>query len=1667
MWKRNSNTNKWEIQTESVNKSDFNLLRQEIDKMRFYSKCLDGTSYLPINSLDNIYSKLQFANKDSWFVGSQSQYSVPYVGNREITDNSFEEYDKYKDEYGMGIKNQFTDSKVITDSINNYLEVDVISTEEINNLTGEKKGLIIDGERVLDGHKVLIKDQKEYVTLSNTIDPDVYFMSNYYIVSEEPTTTTDYFIYSKNNGIYIFTNNRLIRTDDLIKYKDAMRYSVVAKLGNVNFDKQFHLSRLKDGYFPLSSNDEPIEFLDKHNWVLRNKLQYQNVLDVSYNGSVKHDSYTHNSYNIPERTVGVGDFGTIIINQNGVSNIVKNKYKSDLKSIDQTDGYYWICGENSIILRVSKIDLGIKYIELETFHSLNSISFFNGNRGVAVGNYNTVYYTLNGGDVWKRLEIENYENLIFNKCLYTSLNTFYVIGNNGLFMEFNLSSNQWIVNKTNLLKREDINNESYLKEDLNDIFKVDLSAWGVSYNTPPPTPIEANREGLIILGANNTIIMYDLNGFLPINDYLFLSLEAFSDFPEITGDIQNGTMLEDDVYIYNKGFEFIYTFDINSFSAIYSNSNVLDIIPNALLGNITINGTINSLYNFNDTEIIVTGDKSLFKKSDMALLNLINLDSNFGNDLKSKMLFLDYDMASKINWYDGNENYRLPNDVTFIWDSNTEIDYFKIESQPNEMSWIDYMKDENKVFKYNENLTTSNEILMSTNFIGSSNLGFNTTGINDGSEVSNELSDIGDLFPTVTSPGSSMGPPNSSTHKLFLYDNLMALKIQSSTNYSLGDVFNLDSDVINGNFVVNRIETFGSYKYLYFYSNFNGNIINDLNATPSNITMTNLNIFQNDDIDTLLNLINKHPISEGYEFKMEDYKFNVSPRFNEKTAYYNLQSVIGTKDTGNVQPSKYLQYDDSFIDFGYSPIYNIKDYLENINPTDFNSTKEFGAMPIYKDIPYGGSYIQVNINKLYFDSNFKYEYDTIWKNTFIDIEVYGSSNEVTMKALVLDKYYDEDSDRYIISLSKKIKMPLSPTKVDIKSRRLLTDISEDLKELNNIHKGESKVEYGANLFYNLQNELNFKVNTESYAKIFLSDLDIKNNINSLFYIDSGNHLSMNIINLGESVSSEIIEFKSNGGYLHVTTSTDITKYNIGDYITIEDEDGVYTGVHIIQGIIDNKNLITESNWISSVTNKGMVKHYIFDEYLNYTPTDIIDVGIDKKSKIAVNVKPNKIKENIDGTVSIFDIDLGNYKFKLIDNLSIVDIENNFKWILEADVEDALIGQADDGTLLWYNGIWHCGRWFNGKWYSGTWRSGQWYDGEWYSIEVDTTPISGTPNLKTSNNNKSFWYGGDWRGGQWHGGKHLNGNWYGGEWFDGEFSNGNWHQGNWKNGIFSGGVWIDGVWENGILNCDSNLSTWVNGSWKGGDFQCGVWENGIFTQESNVKSRFGTRSNNTYKSIWKSGKWFDGEFHSYLNTDTNGDPIPSLSNKYSIWETGIWNNGNWYGGTSYNINYKGGTWHDGISRELKIVGLSHADISPTPINTESTFLLKGIWNFNRNDEFWLIDNQNGNGIQPNLGSNETPVKYLVKGINLINGVDNILTEVYVYKDLTAIPGFGYTYNTTSDIWEPTPVSTSNHSLVSYFKKSNWKSGLWENGIFDGDNFRGGMWMNGVFLSGEWS
>lgn len=1904
MWIFNTDYNKWFSNTDTLSKDNFEYLKQELAATRFYSKCLSGATYVPVNNLDNIYDILGEYQPRNWFVNQAGSIytntTIPLLYASPINkDTSYEYYTKYLSEYGLTLKNLFTPDRLIKDANKNFIYVDVATTESISNIGAVYNELVIDGIKIVNNHRILIKDQVSTVTLAFDVDPDTYFQGSYTVVQDYGTTIL-YSYYNSENAIYTYNNGRLFKTEDLSDYADCIRYSVLVKEGVVNTQKQYHLNRLLNGYYPTTSLNEPIEFKEKHNWLLRHRVDYNNLFEINYYDVVKYTPMQYNiegiTYSIPERTLSIGEFGVILNNQYGISNIIPNKYKVNLRSITSTDMYYWICGDDGILLKVRKHDFIIDKIDTNVNSNLSSISFFNNLKGVAVGDLNTILVTKDGGNNWDEIIIDEFSANIYTKAIFYSSNKIYIVGNSGVFLELQEGLNGWDIYKRRVSRFIDDFEEYLLVDNINDMYVTNVTNWGVTFSYLPDV-CDVNKELLFLTTDDSKLIVYDINGSIPNFDFIYL------DFNKKYGDIKSIVRLESETvssnYFYfnwNDGqSQGISLFDLNQFTSIgvnnkYSNSCYINNDAKIISRLYT-----NKIFNYNANQLLVCGNDSLLYYSNYSLNDVTTtiptfniLDSTFESRLKSKMLFLDYDIASKLNFFTDAGEYRLPTDAVFDLSlSNPPINFTasgvnaniysnSVISSPlivsgldtnvvpktiditvnlsnnslsnliinlkapdgkiinlksidnaigntfsnvtfttaenftkfsvnldtiytnkkyqmdkfigvgstgyisntdsisdlddtlngvwtlyvvsnsftgnqvvtgklnnwrlsftyqllnqisltssvsqlwfnplvisatapsfmtqSETNWLTYWSDSTKTFEYYDSLLPldeSSKVLMSTTF---SYKDYNTKLVLSSTGFTNSITQVSRLAPSILDNNSSKfngqtGSIQTPTvnYDVYLYDYIMILKVNTIYPVEIGDIIRLESDVVDGNFMVNKIVTLNNatpppanYKFIYLFTNFNENIVTNLTKTSNPITITNLNKYKN--IQELQTRFNIHPISNAYDFVYATSSYyddsrgktfnadtiNISAKFNSLTSYYNLATNVYVKDNvlGNLTAT--MSYTDGFLKFGYTPTYNILDYLERISDSTvlnpkFYADKEYVAMPNYVGIPIRGAgdflpsqvFIMYNgmpnagvingmvqSNKIYFGTDLKLEWESIFLNTFIDIKINTLSNSYTSeRLLVMKKYADtlDGIDVYVIEFHTNMKYTLNEQQVslDITSRRKLSQISSDLQELNNIQRAKLKkigdktpIVYGSS-FYNYERELNFKISTDSYTKVLLSDVDTVKEISAILYIDYKNELAMNITRLEKEYN---IPIQDTFSYIPVGSTE--TKFFVrctqnhdlktGDAVVLEFTgtnsyssstlNQQYFGYHNVTVLNSSGFYIDTPYGVNSYGDTGFVKYTRRDPFLNYQPVDITDIGVDKRGKNAIELSIDNL--SLSGEVySLKNVDFNKFRFRLIDGLTIDTLSLKFPWILEAEITDAIIG-TDGTNLIWYKGTWECGRWFGGTWNSGTWKSGDWYDGTWNAKKIVDNLISVDVASNTSNKDLSTWYTGRWYDGNWNDGTWHNGRWYGGTWSTGTWNNGTWNDGIWNSGEFSGGIWVEGTWNSGIFNCDNQPSYWINGKWSSGDFENGIWYNGIF-EEKNGTSRFGTKAFNSRTATWHSGKWLSGSFYSRLGET----PDVSVSHKYSIWHTGSWYTGDIYGGIVYDIDFKSGTWHGGILEDIQIIN----------VNVKEGYIkLNGTFKFNIGDEISI------------LGSDDfylemfKSVRYKV--IHIVEDQVNKYTKVYIKFE--SVPDENY-YDVAD--------KETNMRVVSRFRNVNWLSGLWTNGIFETGNWKGGIWYDGQF------
>lgn len=1726
MWVYNSDLNKWYSTVDTLPQSTFDFTKQELESVRYYSKCLSGATYLPVNSLDNLYDILGEYQSRNWYIGiNGSPYSnslIPPSFAEEITDQSREDYFvKYLGEYGLTLKNLFTPKRLIKDQLSNFVYVDVATTSPINDMTATYTTLVIDGVTIKEGHRVLVKNQTSLETISSTIDPNFYFQGTYSVINNFGATV-EYQYPNEDNGIYKLTNGKLVRETDLNTYDDCKRYSVIVKEGLSNTGKQFHLGRLNSGYFPVALTGQPIYFIEKKNWILRNRVDYNNLFEINYYDVIKNptQSYYMDSvtYSIPERTIAVGEFGIILNTQEGYSTIIDNKYKVNLRSISQTSKYYWICGDTGILLKVRKHDYYVERVMVDCMcprniitTDLNSVSFYDDLRGACIGDLGTILVTQDGGNNWERIRVEAFDSFNFNKVLYVNPTSFFIGGDAGLFVEMKKDISGWTAYRRRISKIIDDEDDYLLVDNINDLYYTNISTWGLtfSYSTQSTS---TDKELIFIACDDNKIIAYDLNDSIPNFDFVYLDFgKDYDDIVNVSR--QNGTntfyFTGLDVGSGNSG---LFSFDIGSFSQIGVGSSY----SNTILAGQYIGNTWSSVANYvssyypneafsYENELIICGNNSLLRTATFSSnLNFQLLDSSFEDRLKSKLVYLDYDAGAKLNFFDDFGGYRLPTSVTFSFAGtpgmNLELAPLKYGATApsfmtqSEVNWFTYKQDREKTFEYYSNLPLSeqSEIKYSSYF---SHATYSTM---TASSITIAKDKVALLAPSLLYAddhsrynGFGMTAISAPTQSFDIYmnDYIMVISVNSNFAVSVGDVLRFESSVVETNLLVNRIETISSQTYVYTFISFNENILKELSLDPTSIVITNLNTFN--DIYELENRFSIHPIGIGYDliYKTASNYVEVSGKFNNLTSYYNLATgVYAYNDITALSAEQFtMSYTSGFLKFGYTPTYNLLDYLEAINDTGdpnptFYADKEYNSLPDFRGVPLPGvssfdnvttayidyngiTYSNVTGNRILFGSDLRTEWESIMINTFVDVNFYdspiyatASPSSSSKRLLVMKKYFDSTNNAYVIEFHKNMNFTLNTPLyfIDIISRRKLWQISEDLQELNNIGRSklrEKEISPGFT-FDSYERELNFKIPTDSYAKVLLSDVDTIENISALVYIDYKNELSMNFTRLERDITVPILNTGNYAGKLFIfcqekhglKTGEGVNLEFTGATGSSQQINQNYFGYHPVN-VVNEYNFYLNmpyGNAVSVGNDGGFVRYKKKDPFLNYSPVDLIDLGVDGRAKQSIEL-------SIENTVltgqifSLINVDFQKYRFRLIDGVTLEDIIAYYPWILEAEISGAIIGSTKErgstvtpDSLIWYKGTWECGRWFRGRWVSGAWISGDWYDGTWDAKIIDNRNLIVDVDETSLDLGASIWYGGRWFNGTWNGGTWVNGRWYDGTWNNGLWYRGIWNDGTWNNGLFSGGIWVLGTWNNGIFNTDVEPAYWLDGKWYGGDFENGMWYNGQW-EEKNAPSRFGINAYNSRTATWHGGKWLGGSFHSRLNENDQGLPDVSDTHKYSIWYTGQWLKGDFYGGVAYNIDWKSGIWHGGILEDIQVIGFT-GSVS----TSENYFVLNGIFKFNIGDQITIIDNNSGGLFGTTYGNNSVPQTYTV----LYTAEDTELKYTNVFVDRTI------TLNAI------TPLETKLR-VVSVFSQCNWKSGIWTNGIYKEGLWEGGIWYNGVF------
>lgn len=1569
MWTRNSG--KWEKykfeQTQRKYKDDY------IEQILMYQKCVNATVYTHANNLDvDIYDIYDNFSLDNW------------------------------EEYQNTIKSHYTPNNIINDLVN-IIQVDLASTLNIDILQTFINP-ILDSKIVLEGHQILLKDQ---------------------------TNTNE-------NGIYKFTNGKFEQITSLSNYADRINFTVYVKLGIINKNKQFILERDLLSLYPSDTDNKT--FKDGHNYVIKHKFEYKNLNDITlHEGDIKKANVInitgydvrHNKSgtteivieNVPTGTlpnvsgnnvylkinghtdvifnqqytlitnevlipngpnfdhvyttdilgigavstsenvsinfesnisITVGEFGLLFrdyldITTGRKTDVIKTGDKNRLRGVFMTSDSFdnftdivYVCGNNGTILKST--DGGFIYNKLITNTTINlhDIHFYNTLSGIAVGERGLVLITEDGGLNWTKLQSTDInEQKTLNSVHMNDIGQGIVVGNRGIFFAVTKVGNVWSLSKIPLVRQEN-NLISYsIINDLNDIIYDNINNYFYI----------AGSDGLIIrIDTNfNLVFFEDVN-----QKFNFKCLTFSPNFILIAGN-SNAIL------------------SMNPIISLNTNSNVSNI--SYITSSPTYNYEADHNYNRilypiagsnNIEQTIGIGNHTFYKKLGTGIWEDIN--SSIFEDIKTKLLVLDYKLGRKMYFIDNNGNVvkptklhkpSIPNTVYPGIDISTltDNDIITFSSHTNEHNFWEYYIEHNLYDLVT--LTKPNDYTIKT-----------------------VIAPYRYSADNIVSGGATDFIVNDDHILLKLTNTALTLNQGDLIKVKIKETVPSFDTILEGTFMVISWDGTNAKVNEIFSETISNDFYNSVN--PFTMEVENLNYIEEGNT-----LSYEYCLTEGF-FNFYNFNYDtvnsvlsISAGDEYLSTYFNMRMKIDVNSTDIYL----LDYEDSDINFKFGPYYNILNVLSDLDPV-FTPTKTF-SMP-QLSFSYESSSISINQfvfdgNKIVMGSNHQSDWDQYHENTFVDI-VHNSTDIIT-RLLILKKeikvvdgitryyiYFD-----YLIQNLISLHSVVTSDTVIIKSRNTLEEISYDLTRGDDVHHDIFLSNTTDNLNMRRYKENIASFNTDNYSKILIQDSDVKEHVTGLIYTDSKHDLAFNILNISD------------------------------------------------------------------------------DPSFSFEPVELYDMGVEELPKRSNKIEPDNVETFINPNTKIgkkiTGIDFSKYAFRLVDGLNIVTLAQKYGWILETEMEDAVIGEDSNG-LVWYKGNWHCGIWSNGTWYSGNFYDGIWIDGIWNSRLVKD--LGSTVIVKQIiKESYSSWLNGTFLNGTWNNGTHYDGTWNNGTWNDGLWLNGQWNDGFWNDGFWKGGFWITGQWEDGEFSMENATSIWLFGYWNGGDFKNGIWKGGFFNQKNNKLSRFGTGSTYQLRSIWENGSFINGEIHTFANVVNGDKKLPLLSTGY---EYTVFNAGDIRLCRCYGATFKQGNWYGGNMLQGYIDGKIPINVNNFSI-TGNTLTLD-VQNYKHyikaGDKIQLIGDVDLTFLpspikstHDEIGYNTKPGTHTVHSVDFNNGNIDIILQSPVLSDIDGTFG-GYL-----DL-----------SIAFTVHKGIWENSLWNGGLWLGGTWSGGMWVDGVWDDGKW-
>lgn len=1234
------------------------------------------------------------------------------------------------------------------------------------------------------------------------------------------------------------------------------------------------------------------------------------------------------------------------------------KSKRDLGySVSSWSGIVWLIGKNGLIIKT--LDNGITWKVLETGvnQNLNSISFIDDKVGLVVGDNGIILSSFTGGDSFELVTIP--QDVTFRdwtKVLIYSPTSAIIIGNGGTMLHLTLVNNNWIVNR--ILNNTDLTNfdKQIIDSDLDNSIKINFKTEfdQDQYNQTLRDIKYLGNNKFLICGDKDLVAHIEL---LPQLTYIQPTINIFK--TNLGLDWDKISLYLDIAENKNKAFlssnDLVYTFTYEDF-IISNTTNISNTTLSLFYDNNKVD--LNSMTVDNEFLYAVGDRVNVVRKDLFILTNGTNGTSGIGglyfyeenpsvfekqdlrSDFKPKMLFLDYYLGRKINLHleDGSfetPSTQIPKNLLSCFYFNTGdyiefSDYGTVNKQNNFLAFQDYFYLNRRVLdggldkfakmepwiKYNKRLTavtplkydsdylwlgTFQEDLFTSSTSGYLSNGTNGTNffrlINDqvnstsgftsitGSYNNSALREDSlstkiqiDSFTIKANLGDVIKCTLTKTDKTILLQNGMSLYFKVSTPVIL---FNLDTYA--------TIDDSGILKVGYLdFIDTNALTTKDVNTLQNyvqGLILTVVNNYYNSLSQSIITLnsiiIDVAILIIDTNFIVRDYN-NV----NQTITVWDLldQDIIEDARYGSKLVIQNLNYFDSSL-LHLEKVFNqhylrqsyvldvhkpdtiyisgeVNDYtkyynLESILSTSINGTSFTYPIEYSEDVVYGPKYDLVtflqNIDTVFTDS---YSFDLPTHNFTYNNLTKTSNGNFTEFTITGNKIYIGNDLTQALDFKPGTYLNITRG-LDTVFRTYLSKI-EVISYSKYPDKKRYVLHFDTELALNLQDSnTTVTLRTRNTLKEISQDLEFTDDLMFPLPNDGTNG----------------VEFFNKAYFNQTKTAAAYAPHILND-------------VNIRKTISSVVYLDTEGDWNINIIDWKQ------DPNLYYRPVDLHELGIDDVFKKAVSVDPINLAINSNRFV-LQNIDLNKYNFKLVDGLTLKSLEAKYYWILNADIRNAIIGEDSNG-LVWYMGDFLCGTWEGSKFYSGRVFNIEWIKGDFYSYIVkESSNIMQV--FPDTNPNNSVWFQGTFNSGNFHNGLWMNGilssgNIYNIIWYNGLFVNGTWHSGQ-----FMGGQWMNGLWMNGSFFESTFPSIWNDGTFLGGDFD-GKWLNGVFDQAANSKSRFGTKATLLHPSIWEYGLWKNGEFHSVLTIDSNGNSIASINYSNSVWLNGIWEKGSFFGGT---------------------------------------------------------------------------------------------------------------------------------------------------------------------------